>query len=178
MWSGGLGRLDHASLPSAGAPIGVVGIFPIGTSDAAAIPIRVRPHPYVRRLAVDNRPLPPKTCAVAASPKGKPGASAPPSPSEAMGAEGGLRVGVGGRCNQKHPRTSTPDPSLSPRRPGPYRLGFRGVGRKLPESARSRRGSVSPRSLRVRVERPTESSSVGWKARRVSAGSARPPVAR
>jgi hypothetical protein len=34
-------------------------------------------------------------------PKAKPGANAPPSQREAPGAEGGLRVGVGGRCNKK-----------------------------------------------------------------------------
>jgi error-prone DNA polymerase len=40
-------------------------------------------------------------------PKAKPGAHAPPSSSEAQSAEGGLRVGVGGRCNQTDTDTVT-----------------------------------------------------------------------
>ena len=41
----------------------------------------------------------PNPCAVARA-EGEARRAAPPSPSEAQGAEGGLRVGVGGRCNQ------------------------------------------------------------------------------
>jgi len=41
----------------------------------------------------------PNPCAVARA-EGEARRAAPPSPSEAQGAEGGLRVGAGGRCNQ------------------------------------------------------------------------------
>ena len=76
------------------------------------------PRPSIRRHssrvhpsgAIKTSAPPPHKTASARARRAKPGANAPPSPSEAQGAEGGLRVGVGGAVLTSRTRPPTQDP--------------------------------------------------------------------
>ena len=129
MWSEALEALDHASLAWARAPIRggcCLADCHLGRrlhppSRLCAAPLHTEtfePRPAARRHQAKCT-TPPQDSK--REPAGRsPAPEAPPRQSEAIAAEGGLRVGVGGRCKQTTPGPPTQDRPPPHARQQPY----------------------------------------------------------
>ena len=103
--------------PRSSRQSGVVAVLPIGTHTPP------NPHIAFRRAPPygDRKNNLPKRQAAARARRAKPGATRRQARAQRCARQGGLRVGVGGRCSQTKPRTQpNPPPPQHPRQREPF----------------------------------------------------------